>query len=389
MPIDFQNPIALAGLAVMSGHNLGDALAQAAQTVQDQQYKKQQMDMEQQKTALLAMQDKRMQQQYDMQAKSQDMYSKMLAGGLGGGQTSQSSSIQPFTQSGDTSGGMSMPVGGNTPAPTTGGMSMPDGTSQMAPAASMPSYGAMAGAMGASPGDSMKLMQEQGLKMAEPAIAGATKYSQAEGEARHAMGQKSSVAQTALKSLNNVYDTIDNAPDGSFGIPDFYPGTTQAINRAVGSGWLGSDSNVKQQQARDVTKMAMAQTIDPLTKTLIALSTVGEGQTGKLTNTQVNMTLAGMGVKFNDKGEPDWDSLATIPKATLLAGIDKLRNSMKDTITDSRDFYQKSKKNPNLTTGDFWNQKANAALDRQQAIQNAPQGGDPAALAELKRRGKI
>jgi hypothetical protein len=160
MPLDFTNPMALAGLAVMSGKPLGDALIAATQTVQEQQYKQQQIDMERQKMAIMQMEQKRLQskqaQDSAQEAQKLAMQQKFF-GMLGGGQPDA-----PEAPAVDYSapGGMSMP-GGVPTSPTTASAPQaqqePSGQQDWA---TMGLMGSMAGLEGANQFANNKITQQ-------------------------------------------------------------------------------------------------------------------------------------------------------------------------------------------------------------------------------------
>ncbi len=76
-----QNPLVLAGLAVMQGAPMGQALTQAAQASQQAQYQKQQMAIQQQELAMKQAALKQAQAEYGQKKMFQSRFLQMLGGG--------------------------------------------------------------------------------------------------------------------------------------------------------------------------------------------------------------------------------------------------------------------------------------------------------------------
>lgn len=160
MPLDFNNPMALAGLAVMSGKPLGDALIEATKTVQEQQYKQQQMDIQNQQLALQKMQEKRLAGAAGLDAQKlamQQKFRQQFLGALTGGGTVPSDPAQAPVVDYSAQGGMSMP--GGTPASSVAPQAMPAPPPQQ-DWATLGLLGSMGGLEGASQFANAKITEQ-------------------------------------------------------------------------------------------------------------------------------------------------------------------------------------------------------------------------------------
>lgn len=349
MVLDLTDPMAMAGLAVMSGKPLSDAMVEAAKmNIQKQQAAAQASLWEAQKQDTLSQMRMR-----DMQLQQGQQGMQMMNSYFGGGQQQQQSQLPMGSLASDPNQG----VGGN-PAPpippvntgdpmAMGGMSMPAQPQMSTPQPQMspipntqmnPQQAAGAYIEGKYADVGNKLADinwQQKKELMQPAIEGAKTNAQEEAKNRQTFIQKGAIAQSVQPDINKAIDTVKNAPEGTWKIAPVVSGITQGFGRY---------NNTPEQASRDKLISQVSLALDKVAKTQLGESALVPGST-RLTDSMIQLTKGSFLVD-------DLKDLATLPKETLLNVLNNVNDTMQGQVQASN----KLNANKNTTMGDFLSQ---------------------------------